>query len=108
MYLLNKLCESTIVNEETSDRHIEFVYKKVKEVKDNISQDKNRTVFAFLEGILKSKLVEASLKRLSIFVDKSDMEDEEVIELNIKFIGEIVHTYYVLLEMGIKKTTPKV
>ena len=36
----------------------------VKEVKDNISKDKNGTVFAFLEGIMKSKLVDASLKRL--------------------------------------------
>ena len=51
----------------------------MKEVKDNISKDKNRTVFAFLEGIIKPKLVSASLKRLSLLVDKSNSEDEEAI-----------------------------
>ena len=34
-------------------------------ISDNISNDRNRTVFAFISAIIKSKLLHAALKRLS-------------------------------------------
>lgn len=52
--LLRKLCQSCIVNGITSDDHVEYLYKMVKEIRDNISKDKNGTVFAFLDGISSS------------------------------------------------------
>jgi len=42
------------VNGITSDDHVEYLYKMVKEIRDNISKDKNGTVFAFLDGISSS------------------------------------------------------
>ena len=47
--------------------HIENIYKMVKEVAENISNDKNRTIFAFISAIIDSKLVEAALNKLSQF-----------------------------------------
>ena len=55
--ILNKLFESAIENGVTSDKHIDNVYEKVREVASNITNDKNRTVFAFVNGITKSNLV---------------------------------------------------
>ena len=79
----------------------------VKEIKDNVSKDKNNTVFAFLEAIIQSRLVSAALKRLELLKDGSSASDEDVIELNMQLLDEIVHTYYVLLETGVKRTTQK-
>ena len=79
----------------------------VKEIKDNVSKDKNNTVFAFLEAIIQSRLVSAALKRLELLKDSSSANDEDVIELNMQLLDEIVHTYYVLLETGVKRTTQK-
>ena len=64
LHLLRRLCRSSIANGVTSDLHTEFLYKMVKEIRDNITKDKNRTVFAFLDGIISSQLVAAALKRL--------------------------------------------
>jgi hypothetical protein len=66
--VLGKLCESVVVNGVTSDLHIENIYKLVKEVSDNISSDKNRTVFAFVTAIIKAKLVLAAISRLTAFI----------------------------------------
>ena len=79
----------------------------VKEIKDNVSKDKNNTVFAFLEAIIKSGLVSAALNRLEMLQENCSANDEEVIELNMQLLDEIVHTYFVLLETGVKRTTQK-
>lgn len=82
----------------------------VKEVKDNISKDKDGAVFAFLEGIIKSKLVTAALRRLQeiLTLGEYQTEIEDVIENNMQFLLEIVHIYYVLLKNGISKSTKTV
>lgn len=59
----------------TSDLHIENIYKMVKEVSDNICNDKNRTVFAFVKAITNSKLVDASLKRLLTTINDDKERD---------------------------------
>ena len=44
----------------------------IKEVANNISNDKNRTVFAFISAIINSNLVEATLNRLKQFPQETD------------------------------------
>ncbi len=73
--MLSKLCESVVIKGMTSDLHIENLYNMVKEVADNISNDKNRTVFAFVSAIIKSNIVQAALSRLICFI-KWDEEEK--------------------------------
>ena len=73
----------------------------VKEIKENVSKDKDKdgTAFVFIEGVISCGLVGAVLGRVERIGKKEEIGDRdgEVLELNMAFLGHIVHLYYLLL-----------
>lgn len=102
--LLKLLCLSAIKDEATLDTHIENVYWMVKEVSNNITKDIHNTIFAFVDSIVQTNLVKASLTRfLIIFSFKLNTLEsvEDALEFNLKMLSEVVNIYYLLRKIGI-------
>jgi len=62
--VLKNLCLSALNGEVTSDQHVESIFIMVKEVSNNISKDKHRSIFAFIDAYTQTKLIRCCLNRL--------------------------------------------
>jgi hypothetical protein len=90
--VLKLLCLSGVGPEGLRDSHVEHVHWMIKEVSNNISNDKNRTIFAFIDAFIQTSLVKNAIKRLSALTDPSSPtpltplthEIETVLEFNFK------------------------
>lgn len=79
----------------------------VKEVSNNITKDIHNTIFAFVDSIVQTNLVKASLTRFStIFSFKLNTLEsvEDTLEFNFKMLSEVVNIYYLLRKIGIDYT----
>jgi hypothetical protein len=62
--VLKSLCLSALEGEVTSDLHVESVFNMVKEVSSNISNDRHRSIFAFIDAFTQTGLMRCCLKRV--------------------------------------------
>jgi hypothetical protein len=63
--VLKDLCQCGVKDELTLDSHIEHMHWMVREVSNNISNDKDGTIFAFIDAFIQTGLVTACLNKIT-------------------------------------------
>lgn len=80
--VLRELCSSGVKDERTLDSHIENMHWMVKEVSNNISNDKDGTIFAFIDAFIQTNLVTACLNKITQLLTNSTLfsfEEETIL-----------------------------